>query len=118
MANQNESIEFGETVKSGSPPSSGNYLTLQKAIEFGEYDPEYLSNFPEWHELGRHAQFELIKQALINRRQHLLLQWAEINNMLDFSKKPHLKPALKNIEKQLKQVETDRERLYVEYSSL
>lgn len=117
MAKSDESIEFGEQVKSSASPTDNNYLTLQKAIEFGEYHPEYLANFAQWHQLSRHAQFELIQQALINRRQHLLLQWAEINNMLDFSKKPHLKPALKNIEKQLKQLESDRESLFVEYSS-
>jgi hypothetical protein len=113
--NLNESIEFGETP-TGGKPKSGNYLTLQKAIDFGEYNPDYLANFAQWHQLSRHSQFELIKQALENRRRHLLLQWAELNNMLDFSKKPHLKPALKNVEKQLKQVEQDRESLYVEYS--
>lgn len=116
MAKTDESIEFGESPNSSSPPPTGNYLTLNKAIEFGEYHPKDLSNFAEWHQLSRHAQFELIKQAIINRRQHLLLQWAEINNMLDFSKKPHLKPALKNIESQLKQLEVDREKLYVDYS--
>ncbi len=115
MPNQNESAEFGESPKGGSPQPA-SYLTLQKAIDFGEYDPEKLANFAEWHQLSKHAQFELIKKALDNRRHHLLEQWAALNNMLDFSKKPHLKPAIKNIEKQLKEVENDREKLYVDYS--
>ncbi|MCL5090461.1 MAG: hypothetical protein M1514_00450 [Patescibacteria group bacterium] len=105
-----------EKGKSSSPLPSGNYLTLQKAVDMGEYEPKYLANFAEWHGLSRHVQFQLVRQGLENRRHQLLVQWAEISNMLDFSKKPYLKEALKNIEKQLHQAETDRERLYLEYS--
>ena len=42
-------------------------MTLQKAIELGEYDPDYLAQFAEWSSLSRHSQFELIRQALRNR---------------------------------------------------
>lgn len=116
MTNRDESGEFGEVPSGKAPVMPTTYLTLAKAIEFGDYDPNHLATFPEWHQLPRPAQFKLIEQALDNRRHHLLKQWADINNILDFSKKPHLKPALKNIEAQLKQVEVDRERLLVEYS--
>ena len=117
MANNSESMESGETVKGGPAPNVTTYLTLAKAIEFGEYNPDYLANFPEWHKLNRHSQFELIKKALENRHRQLWLQWTDINNVIDFSKKPHLQKALVNIQKQIKQVEADREDLIVEYSS-
>lgn len=91
-------------------------MTLQKAIEMGEYNPQYLSTFPEWHSLSRHIQFEYIREALDNRNKHLITHWAEINNMLDFRLKPHLAEALKNIESQLKKLDKDREKLYLEYS--
>ena len=91
-------------------------MTLEKAISLGEYNPNYLATFPEWHKLSKHIQFEYIRKALDNRDRQLIKQWAEINNMLDFRLKPHLKTALKNIEKQLKRLNNDREQLYLEYS--
>lgn len=93
-----------------------NTMTFQKAIEMGEYDPKYLARFDEWEGFARHTQFQYIKTALENRRKHLLSQWADISTILDFSKKPELADALKNIEKQLRTIEDDRERLFVEYS--
>ena len=91
---------------------------LQKAIEFGQYEPEYLSQFAEWHALPRHAQFQLIRKALENREQQLMTQWAELNNVIDFRDKPHIKPALDNIYKMRRKVLEDKERLYIEYSGL
>jgi hypothetical protein len=82
----------------------------------GEYDPEYLATFPEWHSLSRHVQFQHIRTALDNRRRQFLTQWAEINNVLDFRTKPHLQEALRNIEKQNTKLDEDWERLYLEYS--
>ena len=108
-----DNIEKG---RSSGTPKKGSKMTLQKAIDMGEYDPNYLATFPEWHTLSRHIQFQHIRTAVENRRHHLLQQWAEINNILDFSKKPELADALKNIEKQLHEIEEDRERLFVEYS--
>ena len=102
---------------SGSKPTKSVGMTLQKAIEMEEYHPEYLATFAEWHTLSRHTQFQHIREALDNRNRHLITQWAEINNMLDFHLKPHLQIALKNIEKQLKKLDSDREKLYLEYSS-
>ena len=110
-----EDQEVSEKLKARSAKPVAK-MTLQKAIELGEYDPSFLANFPEWHILGRHVQFQYIKQALDNRHRQLIVQWAEINNMLDFSTKPHLQMALDNLTKQIKKLEKDRETLYVEYS--
>ncbi|MBU0569507.1 hypothetical protein KKB40_01850, partial [Patescibacteria group bacterium] len=75
-----EDIESGEKI-SGSKPTSPPTMTLQKAIDMGEYNPEYLATFPEWHSISRHVQFQYIRQALDNRNRHLIVQWAEINNI-------------------------------------
>lgn len=104
-----------ETLSSSTPVKSPN-MTLQKAVDMGEYDPNFLATFPEWHEISRHVQFQFIKQALDNRNRQLVTQWAEIVNILDFSKKPHLQEALRNIEKQMKVLDRDKEKLYLEYS--
>lgn len=105
-----------EKGSKGKLAARSQFMTLQKAVEMGEYDPEYLATFPEWHILSQHMQFQYIKSALDNRNKQLLSQWAEVNNFLDFSLKPHLKDALENIQKQMKKVERDREKLYLEYS--
>lgn len=102
-------------LKPHSNPQS-QIMTLQKAIDLGEYDPNYLGQFPEWHTLSRHVQFEFIRKALENRNRQLIVQWAEITNILDFRLKPHLKDALYNIEDQLEKLKADKERLYVDYS--
>lgn len=91
-------------------------MTLQKAIDLGEYDPSYLATFPEWHDLSRHIQFQYVRDALENRHKQLITHWAEVNNMIDFSKKPQLTEALENIMNQIKKLEKDREKLYLEYS--
>lgn len=108
-----DSLEKGT---SGAPSPRPAKMTLAKAVEFGEYNPGYLSSFPEWHTLSRFIQFQYIRSAVENRRKQLLMQYAEINNMLDFRLKPQLSDALKSIEKQLKMVEIDREKLFIEYS--
>ncbi len=106
-------IEMGSSAK---PKAQKRSITLRDAIDLGEYDPEYLATFAEWHTLTPHIQFQYIREALDIRRKQYLLQWAEINNMLDFHLKPHLAEALKNIEKQLKVLEKDREAIYLQYS--
>ncbi|KKQ75164.1 MAG: hypothetical protein US96_C0016G0018 [Candidatus Woesebacteria bacterium GW2011_GWB1_38_5b] len=50
------------------------------------------------------------------RQKQLVMQYAEINNVLDFRLKPELKEALNNIHKQLRKLDDDRERIYLEYS--
>lgn len=106
-----------QNLPSGSPTSQSTKLTLQKSIELGEYNPDFLAQFPEWHTLSRHVQFEYIRRALENRNRQLITQWAEIVNILDFRLKPHLRDALKNIEEQLEKLKQDKEKLYVEYSN-
>lgn len=111
------SFETGLEKGSSKPArSTGQKFTLQKAIEMGEYHPEFLSTFPEWHTFPRHVQFQYIREALENRNRQLLTQWAEISNFLDFSKKPHLNEALASIEGQMKILKEDTEKLYLEYS--
>lgn len=110
-----EDLESGEKLTpSANPPAK--HMTLKEAVELGEYNPEFLANFPEWHTYSRHVQFQYIRKALDNRNKQLLTQWAEINNILDFRLKPHLAEALKNIQKQMKKLDTDRDQLYFEYS--
>jgi hypothetical protein len=43
-------------------------------------------------------------------------QFAAVNNVLDFSKKPHLNEALHNIQKQIEKLRQDKEKLLLEYS--
>lgn len=100
----------------GVSPSS--VMSLQKAVDMGEYDPGFLAKFSEWKLLSRHVKLQFIRQGLDNRRKNLLMQWAELNNVLDFSTKPQIKVALRNVEKQLKELEDDREKIYLEYSKL
>lgn len=46
----------GEKLSSGGIPSTSPMMTLQKAVDMGEYDPEYLSTFAEWHSLTKFLQ--------------------------------------------------------------
>lgn len=104
----------GKSSRSRLSKSAG--ITLREAIDMGEYDPKYLATFSEWTTLSRNIQFEYIRKALDNRRRLLVTRWAEVNNVLDFRLKSHLKIVLRNIEKQLRKLESDREKLYLEYS--
>lgn len=110
-----ESNEAKEKIYS-SRSSVSPTMSLQKAVDMGEYNPDFLATFPEWHTLSKHLQLQYIRQGLDNRRRHLIVQWAEINNVLDFRTKPHLKVALRNIEKQIKKLDSDMEKIYLEYS--
>lgn len=110
-----EDQESGETIKGGSPTPKTAKMTLQKAVDFGEYDPKFLSTFPEWHTISPHIQFQFIRQAMENRRHQLLAQYAAISNVLDFRLKPELKQTLNNIHKQLKQIDNDFEKISLEY---
>lgn len=110
-----EDMESGEQL-SGSAPAVSPTMTLQKAIDMGEYNPAYLSTFAEWHTISRHVQFQYIRQALDNRNKQLLMQWAEINNTIDFRLKPQMAEALQNIQKQMKKLDAVRDKLYYDYS--
>src|SRR3989344_4378876 len=108
----NEGGEEGESLKPAKPaPITPAVMTLDKAIELGEYDPNYLATFPEWHSFTKHIQWEYIKKALENREKQLMQQYAAVNNVLDFSKKPHAHEALKKIEAQYKFLRDEKERL-------
>jgi hypothetical protein len=91
-------------------------MTLQKAVELGEYDPKFLATLPEWHTLSRHIQFQFIKTAAENRRKQLLSQFADLNNVLDYRLKPEIKEAAASVLERVKQVEYDLEKFLIEYS--
>lgn len=111
-----EEYEPKEQDLKSSPPPQKPTITLQQAIDFGEYDPKHLANFAEWHNLSIHVQWQLIRKALDTRYHQLVAHYAELNATLDYSKKPEVKRACKNIEHQLKNLANDKERLYIEYS--
>lgn len=90
-------------------------MTLQKAVDMGEYKPEYLSTFPEWQTFSKHVQFQFIKKGIENRKRQLLEEYADLNNVLDFRLKPELKETLNNIMKQIKALDEDYERFSMEY---
>lgn len=106
-----------ETTPQSAGPAQTKTFQLREVVDMGEYDPEYLGTFAEWHSLSKPVQWTLIKKALDIRERQLVQQWAEINNVLDFRLKPELKVALKNIEKKRHEVMADRERLLMEYFS-
>lgn len=112
-----EDLEINEKSPKGSGSTASSGMTLQKAIDYGEYKPEFLETFAQWHTLSSHVQLQFIRQGMENRRKHLLSLWAEINNVLDFRLKPELKEALSNIEEQMRQLERDREEIYLKYTS-
>lgn len=92
-------------------------INLTKAVELGEYDPKYLATFSEWREMSRHVQFQFIIKAIENRRKQLLKQYADMNNVLDFRLKPEMQKAIKNVLKQIDELDSDREKLLIEYST-
>ena len=98
-----------------SKPAQSAGMTLQKAVDLGEYDPDYLATFPEWADMTKHLQWQMVRQALKNRWRILAVNWAEVSNQPNFSKKPHLKKALEGIQKQLDQLQSEEERLQIEF---
>lgn len=114
----NEKHESEQSIGGGSPSGVSGSMSLSSAIQMGEYNPEYLSTFPEWHQLSSHTQLQYIRMAIENRRKQLLTQWAEIDRAVDYRLKSGLHEAQKNIELQLSKLEYDRERLYVEFSKI
>lgn len=108
--------DTGEFISGGGTKTVSQTMTLQKAIDMGEYNPDFLATFPEWLPLSRHVQWEMIRQGLKNRTRQLRIHWAEMSNQPDFSKKPYLRQAMKNIESQLNELQDNEERLQVEYS--
>lgn len=104
-----------EPTTSGAPAKKVPMMTLEKAVEMGEYDPDNLMVFPEWHQLSKHLQWAYISKGIENRRKFLRVQWARIANAPDYSQKPHLQSTLRGIEKQTNDLQLDEERLSSEY---
>jgi|SRR3990167_6555203 len=105
-----------QNLGGGSPPAQST-ISLQQAIDFGEYDPKHLENFAEWHTLSVHIQWQLIRKALDIRHRQLITQYAELSTALDYSKKPEVMKACRNVERQLKNLASEKEKLYIEYSA-
>lgn len=95
---------------------SNRMLSFKESIQLGKYEEEYLSQYKEWQELDTHLKFQYISQAIINKRRQLRLQWANLANQPNFSKKPELLDAQKKVEKALKDLDTDEEMLMVKYA--
>lgn len=92
-------------------------MTLQQAIDFGEYHPEFLQNFPEWHTLTPHIQWQYVRKALDIKRKQLWTQYNELCSVLDIRLKSNVQESIKNVEKQIADLAKDRERLYVEFTN-
>lgn len=105
-----------EKLTQSKPTKHSGKMTLREAVKLGEYNPEFLSTFPEWIDMSPHVQLQFIKEGMDNRRKQLLMQWAEMDRAIDARLKTNLHEAQKNIEKQLRKIQDDRERLYYEYS--
>jgi hypothetical protein len=110
-------MEFSETAPRSKPKSSVPHMTLERAVELGEYDEGFLSTFPDWHNLSHNIRFNYILKALKNRRQFLRLNYAETFNVLDYSKKPELKKVLESINKRLDELQKEEEQIRINYSS-
>lgn len=92
-------------------------MSFKEAIKLGEYDPKFLSSYEEWNSMSPHAQLQIIREGMDNRRKQLLMQWAELDRAIDARIKPELGVAKKNIERHLKKIEDDREKYYLEFTS-
>jgi hypothetical protein len=112
----NDETESGKEKISSGGGGTSQQMTLQKAVDLGEYNPKYLANFPEWHKLSKFLQLQFIRQGLDNHEGRLMSQWSELANELNYRDRPALKQAQENIMKQIKKVQADRERLYIEYT--
>lgn len=109
--------EYGE-INERSPkskPQKTTSMTLEKAVEMGEYDPNFLSTFPEWAGFSEYIRWNYIRQAIHNRRRFLMQNWAETNNVLDLRLKPEMKQVLDRINDQIVALNQAEEKLRVEY---
>ncbi len=98
------------------PQSITKSISFKEAIELGKYEPAFLSQYTEWNTFDAQIQYQYIIKAIGNRRKQLRLQWAALANQLDFSQKPHLKAAQGKVEKAIRDLNDDEERLIVEYA--
>lgn len=93
-------------------------LTFKESIQLGKYDETYLSQYQEWVDMDDHLRFQFISQALQNRRRQLRIQWANLANQMDFSKKPYLTEAQQKVEQALRDLSDDEEKLMVKYAGM
>lgn len=91
-------------------------VPFKEAIALGKYQPEYLEQYSEWQQMDRQLQFQYISQAVINKRRQLRIQWANLANQPNFSKKPQLAEAQKKVEQALRDLDAEEEKLMVEYA--
>jgi len=112
------SDEFGELSERepvSKPKKPMPKMTLEKAVEMGEYDPKFLATFPEWSTFSDNIRWHYIRDAIRNRRRFLLLNWAETNNVLDLRLKPEMNDVLDRINDQLKALNAEEEKLRLEF---
>lgn len=110
-------MEFSERTPKTKPAVKSSRMTLERAIELGEYNPKFLSTFPQWQDLSDNIRFNYILRAIKNRRQFLRLNYAETFNVIDYSQKPELKKVLEAINDRLDELQKEEEKYRIEYSS-
>lgn len=91
-------------------------MDLDKAIELGEFHPEKLRKFPEFRGLSKHAQLQLVKKAMENCHKQLIVHYADVNNLLDSSRKPEVQKALDRVFKKIQGFEREKEKILLELS--
>ncbi|MBI2464810.1 hypothetical protein HYV64_01590 [Candidatus Shapirobacteria bacterium] len=109
--------ELSERAPKSKPKVTTPQMTLERAVELGEYDEKFLSTFREWHNLSDNIRFNYILRAIKNRRQFLRLNYAETFNVIDYSQKPELKKVLEAINDRLEELQKEEEKYRIEYSS-
>ena len=112
------SDEFGELSErepTSKPKKSSTKMTLEKAVEMGEYDPKFLSTFPEWAGFSNNIRWHYVRDAIQNRRHFLMVNWAETNNVFDFRLKPEMKEVIDKINAQLVSLNQEVEKLRLEF---
>lgn len=92
-------------------------MTFEEAIKMGEYQPEKLTQYPEWQTLSHHVQWEYISKGMANRKTQLMRKWSETINFMDQSEIVGLKKQIADsIFEQIRKLGEEKERLYLEYS--
>ena len=91
-------------------------MTFVEAIQMGEYQPQFLSQYPEWQTMSKHVQLEYISKAIDIRKRQLVKKWGEIINMMDENAIPEMKQKMVDqVFAQMKKLSEERERIYYEY---
>ena len=105
-----------ERGSSGGGGGSAGFMTLQKAVELGEYKPEVLSQYSDWKLLSKHGQLQFIRTGLRYHKGQLLTQYASLFNIPNYSlKADELEPKLNHILDLVKEVDRDEEYYLANY---